>query len=129
YAVFKNGGEDLISCNNVTKNHVSYCCDHAIANCCDSGDGRFDVLPYPTSLVATWNSAASEFKVLPGASTTTSSSSSTVSISTMSPTTTMASLITSSASTTPATSSSTVPDSSKNGPGLNKGAQIGIGLG
>jgi hypothetical protein len=128
---FDGGGEDLISCNNVTKDHVSYCCDHGIANCCDSGDGRFDVLPYPTSLIATWNPAASRFSPLHSSSTstTTSHSSPASLISTTSATTTMASLMTSSAPTTPEASSSAVPDSLSNGPGLSKGAQVGIGLG
>ncbi|KAI1277935.1 hypothetical protein F5Y07DRAFT_362077 [Xylaria sp. FL0933] len=125
---FDMGGEDLIPCNNVTRDHISYCCDH-IANCCDSGDGRFDVLPYPTSIIATWNSASSEFHVLSGTSSTSSSSSSILPTSTSSPTTTAAFSTTSSATATPATSSSTTPNSSENDSGLSKDAQIGIGVG
>ncbi|KAI0508800.1 hypothetical protein F5B22DRAFT_384810 [Xylaria bambusicola] len=114
---YKLGGTDLIPCNNVTKDHISYCCDHAIDNCCDTGDGRFDVLPYPTSLIATWNPAASEYEVLPGASATASSTSPSLSSSSVSTTTTSSS------------TASTVSNSSNNDSGLSKGAQIGIGVG
>ncbi|KAI0468270.1 hypothetical protein F4859DRAFT_491027 [Xylaria cf. heliscus] len=126
---FKFGGEDLIPCTNVTKDNVSYCCDGAIDNCCNSGDGRFQVLPYPTSAIATWNAAATQFKLLPGVSISSStSSSSTVSSSTT--TTTLPSSTTSSAPTTPPpSSSSAAPDTSTGNSGLSTGAQAGIGVG
>ncbi|KZL63533.1 hypothetical protein CI238_02888 [Colletotrichum incanum] len=57
------GGTDLISCSNVTGIGTSYCCDHAV-NCCDSGVGRFDVLPVEPEVWATWNRESSRFVVI-----------------------------------------------------------------
>lgn len=41
------GGTDLESCEYVTDRDVDYCCAHApgAENCCESGNGRFKVLP------------------------------------------------------------------------------------
>ncbi|GAW22810.1 hypothetical protein ANO14919_123530 [Xylariales sp. No.14919] len=124
----KTGGEDLIPCNNVTKDNVSYCCNDGIENCCNSGDGRFEVLPYPTSAIATWNSGATQFMILPGVETSTTSSTS--SSSTVSSTkTVLASSTISLAPTTPLSSPSAVPDTSKGDSELSTGAKIGIGVG
>lgn len=57
------GGTDLISCSNVTGIDTSYCCDHA-TNCCNSGVGRFDVLPSEPEVWATWNRESSQFVVV-----------------------------------------------------------------
>ncbi|GJC96180.1 hypothetical protein ColKHC_05006 [Colletotrichum higginsianum] len=57
------GGTDLISCSNVTGIDTSYCCDHA-PNCCNSGVGRFDVLPAEPQVWATWNRESSRFLVI-----------------------------------------------------------------
>ncbi|KAI0505612.1 hypothetical protein F5B22DRAFT_627124 [Xylaria bambusicola] len=126
---FNTGGEDLIPCNNVTNDHISYCCNGAIADCCDSGDGRFDVFPYPTLIIASWNSASKEFQVLPGAFSTSSSSPSIMPTSTSSLTTTVAFSTTSSAPMNTVTSPSTIPDHTKNDSELSQGAKIGIGVG
>ncbi|KAI0116792.1 hypothetical protein F4814DRAFT_413987 [Daldinia grandis] len=71
------GGIDLISCSNVTKDDTWYCCN-GVENCYDSGDGRFSVGSHNPTTSATWNAASTKFIVLE----TTSSTSSTIAIST-----------------------------------------------
>ncbi|KAK1987079.1 hypothetical protein LZ30DRAFT_703533, partial [Colletotrichum cereale] len=63
FADAMTGGTDLISCSNVTGIGTSYCCDHA-ANCCNSGIGRFDILPAEPQVWATWNRESTRFVVV-----------------------------------------------------------------
>ncbi|KAH7121619.1 hypothetical protein EDB81DRAFT_872894 [Dactylonectria macrodidyma] len=58
-----SGGTDLISCSNVTDSDTSYCCDHN-AGCCNSGVGRFNVLPAEPEIWATWDQEASQYAVI-----------------------------------------------------------------
>ncbi|KAM5343480.1 hypothetical protein ACJ41O_012017 [Fusarium nematophilum] len=57
------GGTDLVSCSNVTNSDTSYCCDHN-PNCCNSGVGRFNVLPPEPEAWATWNRRATQYAVV-----------------------------------------------------------------
>ncbi|KAK3685290.1 hypothetical protein B0T22DRAFT_465279 [Podospora appendiculata] len=56
------GGTHLISCTNTTYTDTSYCCDHT-NNCCDTGVGRFDVLPTQPEVWASWDAKAFRFVV------------------------------------------------------------------
>ncbi|KAL7811306.1 hypothetical protein V8C26DRAFT_408699 [Trichoderma gracile] len=116
-----SGGTDLISCSNVTNADNSFCCDHT-NGCCDSGAGRFNVLPKEASVWATWNVEASSYRVVgtvyTGNPTSTSSAATNTRSTTGSGTTT-----TSSAPT------NTNPSDSDKPSGLSNGAKIGIGVG
>ena len=70
----------MISCSNVTQGDSFYCCDHTV-NCCDSGVGRFQVLPENPTIWASWNSGKSKY-VTVAAATSTSASTSTAPTST-----------------------------------------------
>lgn len=50
----------MVSCSNVTDSDTSYCCATE-AGCCDSGVGRFELLPSNPRVTATWNSASFRF--------------------------------------------------------------------
>ncbi|KAM5368601.1 hypothetical protein ACJA88_010951 [Fusarium oxysporum] len=122
------GGTDLISCSNITGSDTSYCCDHN-TNCCNSGVGRFNVLPSDPEVWATWNRKATRYDVVgtmfSGQSTTETASTTTdVTSSTAS-----ASFTTTSDASIP---SSSVPDTrepSETPAGLSTGAKAGIGAG
>lgn len=119
------GGTDLISCQNVTSKDTSYCCDHK-TYCCDSGVGRFDVLPSNPQPWATWNVESSRFLVVgtmfvAKSSTTSQSTTPTTLESTTSPTGSGLASASESASTS---NSSPEPSS-----GLSHGTQAGIGVG
>ncbi|KAK3347273.1 hypothetical protein B0T25DRAFT_584295 [Lasiosphaeria hispida] len=117
------GGTDLISCSNVTRSDTSYCCDHN-AFCCDSGVGRFDVVPSKPQTWATWSAAASQFVVVNPLSTAAASSSPS---STLASKTSNAPFLT----TTPPGNDTTsgTPQPSQPAQGLTAGAQAGIGVG
>lgn len=125
------GGTDLISCSNVTDSDTSYCCDHN-TNCCNSGAGRFNVLPSDPEVWATWNRKATRYDVVgtmfSGQSTTetawatTDVTSSTTSASSSSSTTTSDASI-------PSSSVSDTPEPSEAPAGLSTGAKAGIGAG
>lgn len=125
------GGTDLISCSNVTGSDTSFCCDHN-SGCCNSGVGRFAVLPSNPKVWATWNRKANEYTVVgtiftdESTSTTAlvtsdTSSSVTVATSTHATTTSEASASSSSVSDTPASSDEPA--------GMSTGAKAGIGAG
>lgn len=109
------GGTDLISCQNVTNSPADYCCDHT-NGCCDSGVGRFQILPSSAVTSAVWISSATAFSDLSrstGTSTETGTRSRTHT--------------TFPATKTAAASSTNTPQSSSGG--LSTGAQAGIGVG
>ncbi|KAK3328125.1 hypothetical protein B0T19DRAFT_423752 [Cercophora scortea] len=56
------GGTDLISCTNTTYTDTSYCCDHTV-DCCNTGVGRFDVLPTQPQVWASWDANLLRFVV------------------------------------------------------------------
>lgn len=119
------GGTDLISCSNVTDTDTSYCCDHTV-NCCDSGVGRFEVLPLEPQTWATLNTASSKYivvRTLADESTSTSLAilaSTTAASSTFASTTTTASSIAVVATAEPTEAE---PE------GLTGAAKAGIGIG
>ncbi|KAI6775141.1 hypothetical protein HG530_001899 [Fusarium avenaceum] len=125
------GGTDLISCSNVTNSDTSYCCDHN-PNCCNSGVGRFNVLPSNPEVWATWNRKATQYAVIgtvfKDESTSTKASTTTTIIS--SATYTTSTSVTSASETS--MSSSPMPkttEPSKAFSGLSTGAKAGIGAG
>ena len=147
-----SGGRDLVSCYNVTRKDTSYCCEGA-ANCCNSGVGRFEVLPAQPYTWALWDDAKTQYDVKTPLSTAASSStSSTISSATSSSTTSASTTSHASDQTTSSLSVST-PSSgtgtratTETGPpgqsttnqpltdtvqssGLSTGAQAGIGIG
>jgi hypothetical protein len=100
------GGTDLISCANVTGSTADYCCDHT-NDCCDTGVGRFQILPTNPSTSAIWIASATAFSVVRALSSTSSSD--------------MASQT---------TGSSAIPSNTKSpSTGLSTGAKAGIGVG
>ncbi|OPB45503.1 hypothetical protein A0O28_0077130 [Trichoderma guizhouense] len=111
------GGTDLISCSNVTNTDTSYCCDHT-NGCCNSGAGRFNVLPKNPQVWATWDNGATVYKVVgtvfTGAPSTTSRA----------PT-----RATSTTTTTSAAPTNSSPSQSDQSSGLSSGAKAGIGVG
>ncbi|KAH7176186.1 hypothetical protein EDB81DRAFT_706464 [Dactylonectria macrodidyma] len=124
------GGTDLISCSNVTDSDISYCCDHN-AGCCNSGVGRFNVLPSEPEIWATWDREASQYVVVG----TLFDSDPT---STTAPATTSKISSTTSATSAPITTaretSTSVPTQDASGSseapmGLSTGAKAGIGAG
>ncbi|KAL2755386.1 hypothetical protein ACRALDRAFT_1082359 [Sodiomyces alcalophilus JCM 7366] len=92
------GGTDLISCANVTGIDTLHCCDHTV-NCCNSGVGRFEVLPSEPEIWATWNRDSTQYVVV----ITTTSSTSTSEQSFTSTHEQPSSPLTSAATSTPAT--------------------------
>ncbi|KAI1327436.1 hypothetical protein F5Y16DRAFT_399432 [Xylariaceae sp. FL0255] len=121
------GGEDVVSCQNVTKSDSTFCCN-GDTNCCDSGDGVFTVFPAPSVTFATWNLAASGY--VPIATT-----SSTVAPSSVPPSskTTLSSETTPSGSSpaeaTPSSTSSLSPPTSTASSKLSTGAIAGVVVG
>ncbi|RGP63541.1 hypothetical protein FLONG3_9847 [Fusarium longipes] len=125
-----SGGADLISCSNVTGSDTSFCCDHN-PGCCNSGVGRFNVLPSDPQIWATWDRKATEYAVVStvftGESTSTAAA----------VTSDASSLVTSATSTvitttSEAATSSSVPDTSASpddSAGMPIGAKAGIGAG
>ncbi|KAK4040448.1 hypothetical protein C8A01DRAFT_15685 [Parachaetomium inaequale] len=75
-------GKDLISCSNVTGNDPQYCCEGDNPGCCDSGKGRFPVLPPNPQVWAKWDASASSVVVLLQQTSSAASSSSSTSSST-----------------------------------------------
>ncbi|KAK2006926.1 hypothetical protein LZ32DRAFT_71404 [Colletotrichum eremochloae] len=137
------GGTDLISCSNVTGIGTSYCCDHA-ANCCNSGVGRFDILPPEPQVWATWNRESTRFVVVLQTSSERSSSTSAFPAATSSGMTlTSASSVLSAlepvipsptrghvlTSMEPTAKPGTTQDNTSEGPGLSTAAKAGIGAG
>ncbi|SPJ85628.1 uncharacterized protein FTOL_11409 [Fusarium torulosum] len=125
------GGTDLISCSNVTNSDTSYCCDHN-PNCCNSGVGRFNVLPSNPEVWATWNRKATQYAVVGtmfrDESTSTKASATTTIISS----TTYATSASATSTGESSMSSSSVPDktgSSEAPSGLSTSAKAGIGAG
>lgn len=110
----------MISCSNVTNADNSFCCDHT-NGCCDSGAGRFNVLPKEAEVWATWNVEASSYRVVgtvyTGNPTSTSSAP------------TRSSTSTGTTTATSATPTGTAPNDSDKSSGLSNGAKIGIGVG
>ncbi|KAL7934403.1 hypothetical protein V8C35DRAFT_302496 [Trichoderma chlorosporum] len=107
------GGTDLISCSNVTNSDTSYCCDHT-NGCCDSGAGRFNVLPQNPQAWATWNNEASVYKVVGTVFTGTPSKATSTG-----PATT----------TTQSAPTNSSPSQDDQSSGLSAGAKAGIGVG
>ncbi|KAF4943916.1 hypothetical protein FGADI_13087 [Fusarium gaditjirri] len=122
------GGTDLISCSNITNSDTSYCCDHN-TNCCNSGVGRFNVLPSDPEVWATWNRKATRYDVVgtmfSGQSTTETASATTE----VTSSTTSASSTTTSDASIPSSSVSNTPEPSETPAGLSTGAKAGIGAG
>jgi hypothetical protein len=112
----------LISCSNVTDTDTSYCCDHT-DKCCDSGVGRFEVLPSKAQTWATWNTASTQYVVVK----TFADASTSTSLSTLA-STTSASSITSISTTTSQTAVPTAEETEVP-VGLTTAAQAGIGVG
>ncbi|AEO66599.1 uncharacterized protein THITE_118802 [Thermothielavioides terrestris NRRL 8126] len=131
-----NIGPDLISCSNVTKNPTDFCCDND-AGCCDSGIGRFSLLPSDPQPWATWDGTKSQYvvvKPLSPATAATTGTSTSISTSTSVPatTTTTASLAAStSSSALGAAIAPTLAASPQAGgsPSLSTAAKAGIGVG
>ncbi|UKZ56948.1 hypothetical protein TrVGV298_010795 [Trichoderma virens] len=115
------GGTDLISCSNVTNTDTSYCCDHT-NGCCDTGAGRFNILPKNPQVWATWNNEASVYKVV--GTVYTSSPSTTSKVPTKATSTAPATTTTTSAAPT-----NSSPSQSDQSSGLSTGAKAGIGVG
>ncbi|TFB01213.1 hypothetical protein CCMA1212_006964 [Trichoderma ghanense] len=115
------GGTDLISCSNVTNADNSFCCDHT-SGCCDSGAGRFNVLPKEAQVWATWNVEASSYRVV-GTVYTGNPTSTSRAPTTTQPTT---AAITTTSRAAPTNTSANDSDQSS---GLSNGAKIGIGVG
>ncbi|KAL6697227.1 hypothetical protein J3F84DRAFT_368357 [Trichoderma pleuroticola] len=113
------GGTDLISCSNVTNTDTSYCCDHT-NGCCNSGAGRFNVLPKNPQVWATWDNGATVYKVVGTVFTGTPSTTSRAPTKATSTTTT---------TTTSAAPTNSSPSQSNQSSGLSNGAKAGIGVG
>lgn len=129
------GGNDLISCQNVTNTDTSYCCDGHRDFCCDSGVARFDVLPSNPQTWATWNVAATSFIVVNKAQATSTPSSSLSSSATTTPTQTTTSLTSEQPPSTTATyardnpSESSQAEPNQSPSSLSTAVQAGIGAG
>ena len=125
-----NIGPDIISCGNVTNTDTSFCCDHT-ANCCNTGNGRFELLPSNPEPWATWDNTKSQFIVVKPLSTATTTSTSTTA-NTPTPTSTSArsSTTTTTSSPPPAqTAPGAITSDQAQSTGLSTGAQAGIGVG
>ncbi|KAL7910438.1 hypothetical protein GGI35DRAFT_366664 [Trichoderma velutinum] len=109
------GGTDLISCSNVTNTDTSYCCDHA-SGCCDSGAGRFNVLPKNPQVWATWDNGATVYKVVG-------------TVFTGAPSATSRAPTRATSTTTSAAPTNSSPSQSNQSSGLSNGAKAGIGVG
>lgn len=127
-----NIGPALVSCSNVTHSSTSFCCDHD-AGCCNSGSGRFDLLPADPEPWATWDNTKSRYvvvKALPTPTTNTSgaftTASTTISISTNPSLSTSSSTGATGIITTPAPTSSAQTQGLS---GLSTAVQAGIGVG
>ncbi len=149
---WSGGGHDLTSCYNVTRKDTSYCCA-GVANCCDSGAGRFEVLPAQPYTWALWDDAKTQYVVKTPLSTAASSSTSSTTSTATSSSTTIASTTSHASDQTTSSSSVSTPSSgtgtratTETGPpgqsatnqpstdavqssGLSTGAQAGIGVG
>jgi hypothetical protein len=132
------GGNDLISCQNVTNTDTSYCCDGHRDFCCDSGVARFDVLPSNPQIWATWNVAATSFIVVNKAQASSTPSSSLSSSATTVPTQTATSLTSEQPPSTTTTyarenpsqsSQSSQAEPNQSPSGLSTAVQAGIGAG
>jgi hypothetical protein len=140
-------GPDLISCSNVTGSSTSYCCDHS-EDCCDTGTGRFSVLPENPREWAVYNRASRRFVVVgttydgneSTSSQRTSSTATTIRSETQSiqPESSSAIVQTTGTTSQPTTSTSTEPDPdsatstappSKPRPGLSTAGIAGIAVG
>lgn len=111
----------MVSCSNVTDSDTSYCCATE-AGCCDSGVGRFELLPSNPRVTATWNSASFRFVAV-----ATSSSSATSQAFTSSATPGV--LSSSTASTSTLEPSDQLTESSTPPSVLPASAKAGIGVG
>ncbi|KAK4069540.1 uncharacterized protein Triagg1_6964 [Trichoderma aggressivum f. europaeum] len=114
------GGTDLISCSNVTNTDTAYCCDHS-NGCCNTGAGRFNVLPHNPQVWATWDNEAATYKVVGTLFTGTPSTTSRAPTKATSTTTTR--------TTSSAAPKSSSPSQSNQSSGLSNGAKAGIGVG
>ncbi|RYP45963.1 hypothetical protein DL769_011422 [Monosporascus sp. CRB-8-3] len=120
------GGADMISCSNATGSDTSYCCDGE-AGCCDSGVGRFEVLPSNAITTATWNSASSRYLLV---ATLSSAKTSQMLTSTSTPARTTSSTSSpSEESDVPPASTRTPDTASQLSSELSPGAKAGIGVG
>ncbi|KAH6641907.1 transcription initiation factor IID, 18kD subunit-domain-containing protein [Chaetomium tenue] len=137
----RTGVWDVVNCLNTTGVDTIYCC-YGMENCCEQGNGRFQLLPPPSHTWAVYNSELTQYDVVTPLSTATSSASmSTTSTSSDASDTSDASSTTS--GTSASTSGSEQPeetggssqagtDSSTNSnepTGLSTAAQAGIGVG
>lgn len=129
------GGTDLISCSNVTGTDTAYCCDHT-NGCCDSGVGRFSVLPSNPVTSATWNQASTAYVVVATSSSSTSVSSmptSSTGSSSASETSTSnpssAAVSTTTGTSASSSSSAATGSASESTSGLSGSAAAGIGAG
>lgn len=135
-----NGGTDLESCEYVTNRDVDYCCAHApgASQCCESGNGRFKVLPENPQIWARWLDGAYDVvgtvidigDTSTVVSTSTSTSTSTTSSSSESESQSETQVTTTTAALPMNTSEGSVEheeDGSETG--LSTGAKAGIGVG
>ncbi|KAF5000893.1 hypothetical protein FGRMN_1502 [Fusarium graminum] len=122
------GGTDLISCSNVTNSDTSYCCDHN-PNCCNSGVGRFNVLPSNPEIWATWDRKATQYAVVGTVFKDESTSTRTAATTKVIPASTSAISTSETSTAESSTSSSSTPEPSEALTGLSTGAKAGIGAG
>lgn len=131
------GGTDLESCEYVTDRDTDYCCVHApgAGSCCETGNGRFKVLPESPGIWARWVGdrysvvgSVIEYDTTSSEVVTSTRTTSRSSTSTASETKTMS---TTSAAVGPPDTSDESGDNSNDsdGDGLSIGAKAGIGVG
>ncbi|KAK3304885.1 uncharacterized protein B0T15DRAFT_255170 [Chaetomium strumarium] len=127
-----NIGPDLISCANVTRRDTSFCCDGTV-DCCNTGLGRFELLPSNPEVWATWDNTKSQFVVAKPLSPATAVTTSSFSTSTTSTTAMQMSTIAANTATSPSAPppAQTAPGGSGQAhlSGLSSAAQAGIGVG
>jgi hypothetical protein len=122
------GGTDLISCSNVTDTDTSFCCDHTV-DCCDTGVGRFRVLPSNPEVWARFDRNEETYSVV-GTMFTGNPTSSEAEATVTSTSTTASSGTTTEAEPANETSrDANNEQGSKGNDGLSTGARIGIGVG
>jgi hypothetical protein len=119
------------SCANVTGSDTSVCCDHT-PGCCDTGEGRFELLPSNPQPFAVWDETESRFVKVSSTTTSTSTTSATSSTSATGSETTLPPTQATTNGSLPPQPSNQDPDQDSNqpeSPGLSVGVQAGIGVG
>lgn len=122
------GGTDLISCSNVTDTDTSYCCDHTV-DCCDTGVGRFRVLPSDPDVWARFDTKEETYRVVGTMFTGNPTSSETETIATSTATTTSSGTTTEADPANETSSNASDEQGNETSNGLSTGAKAGIGVG